>query len=81
MPKKYTADPKLLSFAYKTVKNTKSTYELKRALCVILCSELQFPAKKVAHILQISIRKVYRYREELRNISRGCRDKKINWGG
>jgi hypothetical protein len=69
MARPYTVEEKVLNFAHSQVKSSTSVADLKRALCVSLSVDLGLDADQIASALKISRRTVFRYRDELSDIS------------
>jgi transposase len=81
MSKPYIVDKKISDFIFKIVETTKDADDLKRALCVVLSSELSLSADQVSTVLRIGRRTVFRYRDEICNIYKGKKDPRLDWGG
>ena len=81
MGRQYIVSDKLVSFALNVIKTNTCVEDVKRALCVLLPVEFEATTDKVAYLLQINRRTVFRYRGELESIMCGEEDPRDNWGG
>ncbi|MDR1871113.1 MAG: hypothetical protein LBS60_04160 [Deltaproteobacteria bacterium] len=74
MAKPYNVDKDLLSYAHEIISTTRSLDNYKRALSVVLSSDLGLTTNEIANFMRISPRTVSRLRGELAQIFNGDND-------
>ncbi|MDR1486726.1 MAG: winged helix-turn-helix domain-containing protein [Deltaproteobacteria bacterium] len=81
MGKSHKVDPNLLSYAHEIIETTKNIDQYKRAISITLSSDLGLTTDQIAEYMRVSLRTVFRLRDELTEVFEGNDDPRLHWGG